>query len=50
MIATEGKQREYMNEWSPCCNLMVVKIGGLDGSVDTLDTQASCIKLSVTLK
>jgi len=33
MIATEGKQREYPNESSPCCNLMVLKTGGLDWSV-----------------
>jgi len=28
MIATEGKQREYLNEWSLCCCLIVLKIGG----------------------
>jgi len=27
MIATEGKQREYLNEWSFCCSLMVLKTG-----------------------
>jgi len=33
MIATEGKQREYLIEWSLCCSLMVLKIGGQDQSV-----------------
>jgi len=33
MIATEGKQREYLNEWSLCCSLMVLKIGDHDRSV-----------------
>jgi len=27
MIATEGKQREYVNERSFCCSLVVLKIG-----------------------
>ena len=30
MIATEGKQKAYLNEWSLCCSLMVLKIGGQD--------------------
>ena len=29
MIATEGKQREYLNEWSLCCSLVVLKIGAM---------------------
>jgi len=33
MIATEGKQREYLNEWSLFCSLMVLKIRGHDWSV-----------------
>jgi hypothetical protein len=51
MIETEGKQREYLNEWSLCCSLMVLKLGGHDQSVYLqLQTQASCIKLLITLK
>jgi len=33
MIATEGKQREYLNEWSLYCSLIVLKTGGHDPSV-----------------
>jgi hypothetical protein len=33
MIAAEGKQREYLNEWSLCCSLIVLKITGQDLSV-----------------
>jgi hypothetical protein len=33
MIATEGKQRGYLNEWSLCSILMVLKTGGQDQSV-----------------
>jgi hypothetical protein len=36
MIVTEGKQREYVNEWSLCCSLMVVKMGVQDRSVCNL--------------
>jgi hypothetical protein len=33
MIATLGKQREHLNEWSLCCSLMVLQIGSQDWSV-----------------
>jgi len=36
IIATEEKQREYLNKWSLCCSLMVLKIGGHDRSVCNL--------------
>jgi len=51
MIANEGKQREYLNDWSLCCRLLVLKIGGNDQFVYLqIKTQASCIELSITLK
>jgi len=31
MTATEGKQREYLNERSLCCSLMDLKIGIRNG-------------------
>ena len=31
MNATEGKQKEYLNEWSACCSLLVLKIGVMTG-------------------
>jgi len=40
MIATEGKQTEYLNEWSLCCSLMVLKIGDpsiLHQAIDNLE-------------
>jgi len=33
MITNDGKQKEYLNEWSLCCSLVVLKIGGLKRSV-----------------
>jgi len=31
MNATEGKQKEYLNEWSACCGLLVLKIVVMTG-------------------
>jgi len=50
MIATEGKQSMYLNEWSLCCGLIVLKIGCQDWSVCNSRPQVSCIKLPITLK
>jgi hypothetical protein len=33
IIAAEGKQREYLNEWYLCCSRKVLKVGGQDLSV-----------------
>jgi len=35
-MTTEGKQREYLNEWSLCCSLTVLKIRGQERSVCNL--------------
>jgi hypothetical protein len=59
MIATEGKQKDYLNEWSLCCSLLVLKIGVRTGlficnlrpnilheAVDNLEARSELDKLT----
>ena len=47
MIVIEWKQREYLSEWSVCCSLLVLKIGGHGRSVNFVTWDPSILRQAV---